>query len=168
MSNNRFPFEENHYYHIYNRGFNKKKLFFREEDYKIFFSYFEKYIVEYTDALEVVAYCVLGNHFHLILRCKETGLKISDFMRKLQVAYSMYYKRKYNENETGLKQPVFEGRFSSLLIDSDSYLQRCEAYVNYNALKHEIVTDILDWPYSSIHQILEEVSIIPKTHIKIS
>lgn len=164
MSNNRFPFQENNYYHIFNRWFNKQTIFLKDSDFKVFFRYFKKYYKEYNDSLNIISYCVLWNHFHFIIQCKETGLKISEFMRKLQVAYSMYFKRSY---ETGLKTPVFEWRFKCLWIDSEEYLYKCQAYVNYNPLKHNIVSNILDWPYTSIHQVLDG-NFIPKVHVEIS
>lgn len=55
----------------------------------------------------MVAYAFLPNHFHFILHNIQTGLDISDFMRRVQVSYAMYFKQKYKD-ETSLKMPVFE------------------------------------------------------------
>ena len=92
----------------------------------------------------------MPNHFHLIVHNLETGLTLSDFMRKLQVSYAMYFKKNY---ETGLKTPVFEWRFKAKLIKDEKYLAQCIAYVNYNPLKHAIVDNIDNYKWTSYHQI---------------
>jgi len=151
MSNARFQFQENHYYHVYNRWFEKQLLFRSRVDFQRFFDYIFRYIKVYEN-ISLISYCFLPNHFHFILQSKETGLEISEFMRKVQVSYAMYFKRKY---ETGLnnRTPVFEWRFKAKLIDTDKYLAQCIAYVNYNPLKHGIVKNIEDYLWTSYHQL---------------
>lgn len=151
MSNARFQFQENNYYHVYNRWFQKQLLFRSRVDFQKFFDYVFRYIKEYEN-ISLISYCFLPNHFHFILQSKETGLEISEFMRKVQVSYAMYFKRKF---ETGLnsRAPVFEWRFKAKLIDTDEYLAQCIAYVNYNPLKHEIVKEITEYPWTSYHQL---------------
>jgi putative transposase len=74
-------------------------------------------------------------------------------MHKLQVSYAMYIKLK-----TGLERgtPVFEWRFKAKRIDTEEYLYQCIAYVNYNPVKHEIVKNIEDYPYTSYHQFIDK------------
>lgn len=92
----------------------------------------------------------MPNHFHFVIHNLETGLDLSDFMRKIQVSYAMYFKR---NNETGLKVPVFEWRFKAKLLKDQDYLARCIAYVNFNPLKHAIVYNIDNYKRTSYHQI---------------
>ena len=68
----------------------------------------------------------------------------------------MYYRARYKElspNSYNLKGPLFEGRFHAKHIADEQYLAQCLAYVNFNALKHEIVQNIDDYPWTSYHQL---------------
>lgn len=158
MSNTRFEFIENWYYHIYNRWFQKQIIFKNKYDFERFYKYIIKEQQNYN-SVKIVSYSFLPNHFHFIIHNLETGLQISNFMRKVQGSYAMYFKAKY-KNETCLnKLPVFEWRFKAKLINDQDYLQRCLAYVNFNPLKHEIVNDINDYERTSYHQILDKSKI---------
>jgi len=175
MSNNRF-LEPETYYHIYNRGFNKQTLFYDEDDYQRFFNNLERYKQdEKYKSIKILSYCLLPNHFHFLIietvenikeqsnknlrpvstkvEDLETGLDfclISEFMRKISVAYAMYFNAKYGESiKKGLKFPVFEGRFKAKEITSDTYLAQVSQYIEWNAVKHEIVEKPEDWAYSS-------------------
>lgn len=154
MANNRSVFEENHFYHVYNRGFEKKILFTDTSDFERFYKMMVRYLQEYEN-VKMISYCILPNHFHFILRQTKTGLDISEFMRKLQVSYAMFLKK---TNKTGLikkGEPIFEWRFKAKHIDTDEYFHQCLTYVNYNAQKHGIVTDIKDYPYTSYHKLTD-------------
>jgi len=150
MWNTRFEFLENNYYHVYNRWFEKQIIFKSDNDFKRFYKYIIKYQKEYKDKLSIVSYSFMPNHFHFVIQVKQTGLFLSDFMRKIQVSYAMYFKRNF---ETGLRTPVFEWRFKAKIIDNDEYLEQCLAYVNFNPLKHKIVDNIDNYKWTSYHQI---------------
>ena len=150
--NSRDQFLENNYYHIYNRWFEKQLIFNNDNDYKKFFLYIKSWLELYK-SIKIVSYCFLPNHFHLVIHNLDTGLHLSHFMKKVQWAYSMYYKKKYSEIGIVSKWPFFEWRFKAKLIDTDQYLQQCLAYVNFNPLKHEIVDNIDNYPWTSYHQI---------------
>lgn len=151
MSNSRLEFIENWYYHIYNRWFQKQILFKIKYDFERFYKYIIKEQQNYKN-VKIVSYSFLPNHFHFIIHNSETGLEISEFMRKIQGSYAMYFKAKY-KNETGLRVPVFEWRFKAKLIQDQEYLERCIAYVNFNPIKHEIVKSIDDYEWTSYHQL---------------
>lgn len=157
MSNNRVDFEENNYYHIFNRWFEKQIIFKSNSDFSRFYTYVVKYQKEYENSIKILAYSFLPNHFHFIFHITETGLNLSNFMRKVQWAYAMYFKRKYWEKlETGLSNirwPLFEWRFKAKIIDTDDYLYQCMSYVCFNPLKHKIVDNIDDYPWTSYHQL---------------
>ncbi len=149
MSNARFEFLENHYYHVYNRWFQKQTLFTNNNDFERFYKYIIKESKD-NDKIKIVSWSFMPNHFHFVIHNLETGLDLSDFMRKIQVSYAMYFKR---NNETGLKVPVFEWRFKAKLLKDQDYLARCIAYVNFNPLKHAIVYNIDNYKRTSYHQI---------------
>ena len=155
MSNSRFEFLENHYYHIYNRWFEKQTIFRNKYDFERFYKYIVKEQKLY-ETIKLVSYSFMPNHFHFVIHNLETGLQISEFMRKIQVSYAMYFKKKY---ETGLRTPVFEWRFKAKLLQDEEYLARCMSYVNFNPVKHNLVEDIQEYPWTSYHQLSDKVSI---------
>ena len=135
------------YYHIFNRGVEKRKIFYQKADYKRFvqsLEFFntqssiemrsdEKLLPEPEERLvDVVAYCLNSNHFHLLLKeNKENG--IATFMKKVCTGYAMYFNKK-NERSGVL----FQGRFKSTHIDSNDLLLYVSAYVNCNSQIHSI------------------------------
>lgn len=149
MSNSRFEFLENNYYHVYNRWFQKQIIFKNNNDFERFYKYIIKELKN-SDNIKIVSWSFMPNHFHFVVHNLETGLELSAFMRKIQVSYAMYFKR---NNETGLRIPVFEWRFKAKLIKDEDYLAKCIAYVNFNPLKHQIVDNIDNYKWTSYHQI---------------
>jgi putative transposase len=134
------------YYHIYNRGVNKDKIFHDKNDYERFINLIEfcnndrsgdKYRdIDFTQVRPVYdqivaigAYVLMPNHFHFLI--KETVKDgASKFMKKISTAYAMYFNKKYER--TGA---LFEGRFKSRHVDSDEYLKYLYAYIYMNPLK---------------------------------
>lgn len=165
MSNYRDDFLENSYYLISNKWFNDNILFSSADDYKTFILYVIENLLEYK-SLVISSYSLLPNHFHLVIRNTEKGLEISDFMRKIQVSYAMYFKKSKNSiNDRWV--PVFEWRFKAKLIDPND-IEKIESCVAYDPLKHELVEDIKNWPYSSVHQVTDTwYDYMGQTHIKI-
>ncbi len=145
---------EKQYYHIYNRGYLKHTLFHDVQDFTRFHKTIIRYNKQFPD-VKICSYCFLPNHFHFIIT-SESGLGISHFMRKIQQWYTMYYRARYKElspDSYNLKWPMFEWRFHAKHIVDEEYLAQCLAYVNFNALKHEIVQNIDDYPWTSYHQL---------------
>lgn len=88
------------------------------------------YVYERGDTLvDILAYCLMPNHFHLLIRGKEDG-GTSLFMQKLLTAYSMYFNTKYARTGT-----LFEGKFKAKHADSDEYLKYLFAYIHLNPIK---------------------------------
>ncbi|MEI7621222.1 MAG: transposase, partial [Candidatus Moraniibacteriota bacterium] len=140
------------YYHVFNRGIEKRRIFFKKVDYERFIdsltlfntdkpSWLVNDILEAgmdffpteTERLvELVAYCVNSNHFHLLLKeNQENG--IATFMKKVCTGYAMYFNKK-NER-SGI---LFQGRFKSVHIDSNDLLLYISAYINCNSEIHSI------------------------------
>ena len=151
MANSRIEFLEKKYYNIYNCWFNKKEIFLDDFDYIRFYDTIIKYLRIEKD-VNMISYCFLGNHFHLILHSLKTGYWISDFMRKVQLSYSIYFKNKYPDLYW---KSLFEWRFKSKLIDSIDYLHKSLAYVNYNSIHHNYTDNILNHKHTSYHRLVK-------------
>lgn len=143
----RIEFSEGEFYHVYNRGANKNKIFVSDTDRdrfcKLLFACnsvepvtfrsirdvsFEE--IEKGDTLvDIGAYCLMPNHFHLLLR-EKSGDGVTTFMRKLLTSYSMYFNTKYKR--TGV---LFQGRFRATHADNDAYLKYLFSYIHLNPIK---------------------------------
>jgi putative transposase len=140
------PFVESEFYHIYNRGTDKRTLFRDDTDRHRFLkllcisnsvesinvrNILRKNREPYTydrgaPLVSIGAYCLMSNHFHILLTpCVEGG--VSQFMKKLCTAYSMYFNKRYNRTGT-----LFEGPFKAKWADNDEYLKYLYAYIHLN------------------------------------
>lgn len=145
-----FAFSVDEFYHIYNRGTDKRVIFTDINDYNRFVLLLrlcnsatqvdisnklregltELMSIDVSDRLvDIGAYCLMPNHFHLIVRENQEG-GISRFMKKLLTAYSMYFNKKHKR--TG---GLFEGPFKARHADSDEYLKYLFAYIHLNPVK---------------------------------
>lgn len=145
--NRKFNFSIEEFYHVYNRGTEKRPIFLDKSDYYrfeklLYLCNSEKSIV-FRDVsvggvyehdrgetiVDVGAYCLMPNHFHLLLREKtETGISI--FMQKVLTAYSSYFNKKY-----GRTGSLFEGVFKATHADTDEYLKYLFSYIHLNPVK---------------------------------
>jgi hypothetical protein len=150
------PLQPGQYYHIYNRGINGEPLFRQERNYRYFLKLWAKYI---EPVAETYVYCLLSNHFHLLVRTKdtETGpisgigpvLHVSRQFNNLFIAYAKAFNKAYDR-----KGGLFESPFKRRLVDNDRYFAALAAYIHRNPQKHGFVDDFRDWPYSSYHAVL--------------
>jgi putative transposase len=148
-----FAFAPDEYYHVYNRGIERRVIFENEHDYKRFIvllylsngtsaidlneyfsqegrSFLELFMAHRgTQIVEIGAYCLMPNHFHLLLREKEDG-GISTFMKKLGTAYSTYFNKKNTRVGS-----LFQGRFKAQHVDTDNYLKYLFSYIHLNPVK---------------------------------
>lgn len=146
MSSRKISFNSGEYYHVYNRGNSKQTIFHDMGDYHRFvkliflsngkenfkFHLIRNDIYEFfrgEPIVDVGAYCLMPNHFHLLLTQPPAG-SISKFMQKLTTSYSMYYNNKYERTGT-----LFEGKFKSEHINSDRYLKYLFSYIHLNPIK---------------------------------
>lgn len=145
---------EGGYYHLFNRGVDKRNLFEDQQDYQTFLYLLQKCLTpepfapfpqkSFSNRITLLAYCLMPNHFHLLV--KQTDKKaITDFIRKICTTYSMYFNKKYQRVGT-----LFESRFKASLIDNNIYLLYLTKYIHQNPL--EIIRKsqkLEDYPYSS-------------------
>ena len=152
------PIIEGNFFHIYNRGVNRENLFKEKRNYYFFL---QQYKFHCNDVFETVAYCLLKNHFHLVVKVKEnvevprrTGTGTFKLNASTQLSHFFNsYAQSINKahQRTG---PLFESPFERKLVDDGSYLVNLIRYCNGNAVHHGFVKDIKDWEFSSYHSIL--------------
>ncbi|HZD56862.1 MAG TPA: transposase [Anaerolineales bacterium] len=155
------PFLADHYYHIYNRGVNKAITFFEEENYRYFVRLLKKNLARYS--IRIVAYCLMPNHFHLLLNPSQND-NLSAFMKSLLGSYSQAI------NKQRIRQgPLYQGRFQSIVVDKEEYLIHLARYIHTNPVNAEMVKSPRDWQYSNYLDIigrrggtLKDSSIVPE------
>lgn len=131
------------YYHIVSRGLNKIAVFKDKREKSRILNLIKENYEEYN--VKFYAYCIMSNHFHLLL---EAELKeLASFMAKITAAYAHYYN--YKNNRTGY---VFQGRFRSQCIETESYFWNCLRYIHLNPVKAGICKNIMDYTYSSVEE----------------
>lgn len=156
------PFVQNEYYHIYNRGVDKRDVFLEERDFRRFLlamnllnyekdglmrrwkdfkeNHPEKSLDEFLVIsvkerkylIEIVAYCLNSNHYHFILKQGNNENGIKLFMQRLGNSYTKYFNEKHKRNGA-----LFQGRFKSTHIEPNNFL-RMSVYVNCNSEIHGI------------------------------
>lgn len=139
------------FYHVYNRGLLKKKLFKVVRDYSRFIYKLSVLIAELPFRLH--SYCLMPNHFHLLLEQVEEGVDVSELMNKLLGSYGKYFNTKYQG-----KGAVFEGRFQAKQIQTDPSLLQVSKYIHRNPLEAGLVDRLLDYPWSSYPSFLSDVA----------
>lgn len=155
----RFVFQ-NAFYHVFNRGINKQDIFLSDNDYKFFIKKLKDLKKKYDHS--VYAFCLMPNHFHISIQTRKTP--ISKIMASLITSYSMYFNRIHKH-----LGPVFQNRFKSILIESDSYFLKLSQYIYLNPVKGGLVSDPLLYKYSSIGEVLgkEPFSILDKDIVRL-
>lgn len=138
---------EGEFYHVYNRGVEKREIFSDRNDRERFlrllflanstnpFNFRDlegKGLIEIDRGTPLVAigsYCLMPNHFHLLIKEITSG-GISSCMEKLSTGYSMYFNKKHTR-----VGPLFQGRFKAQHVDTDEYLKYLFAYIHLNPIK---------------------------------
>jgi putative transposase len=162
MPSRKVPLLSGEYYHVYNRSAFGVGLFENEREAKAF----EKALIYYTlikpprrlslekrykenitnfdeRLVSILAYCVMPNHFHLLLK-QEVDEGISTYMRRLTLSFVRYYNSLHRQ-----RGPKFESFFKSVLIESENQLLHVSRYIHLNPTSARLVEDPLYYPYSS-------------------
>jgi REP element-mobilizing transposase RayT len=127
-------------YHVTARGDRREPIYRDDADRQAHLQILAE-ALERFDA-EVLAYCLMGNHFHLVLRTRSGAL--SRLMRHVNGVYTQAFNRRH-----GLVGHLFQGRFKALLVDRDSYLVALCRYVERNPVAAGLVPHPADWAWSS-------------------
>lgn len=134
----------NHCYHIINRANARLPIFFKEEDYLLFEKVLEE--AEERCGMRILAYCLMPNHFHLVLYPKKDG-DLGKFMQWLTLTHTQRWHQAKNTKGTG---HLYQGRYKSFLIQDDNHLLSVIRYVERNALRAKIVKKAENWRFCSL------------------
>jgi len=134
-------FAPDNYYHVYNRGVAKQPVFLDAQDKQKFLHIIERHLDpdnaerredgqiyrKFDQDLELLSYCLMGNHFHMLIYLVGNGDRLAEFMRSVCTAYTMYFNKRY-KRVGGLFQGVYKAR----CISSDAYLLHITRYIHLN------------------------------------
>ena len=167
------PLITNEYYHIFNRGVDKRNIFLDQNDFVRFLTSMREFnvqkpigsiykkdwlekkkvekgtkfpignLVPSSPLVEIICYCLNPNHFHFVLK-QLVEDGISRFMHKLSLGYTNYFNTKYKRSGS-----LFQGPFKAVHIESNEHLLWVSAYVNTNAEIHNIAVEAIQYPWCS-------------------
>lgn len=130
-----------HYYHLYNRGANRQSIFYDDQDYRDFLTRIKANTIKFQIA--VIAYCLLPNHFHLLLRQDGTA----NVGVPIQITCNGYAQRfNLRHQRAGT---LFAGRFKALSVKGGEYLRSLCCYIHSNPIKDGFALRPELWPYSN-------------------
>ncbi len=139
------------FFHVIVQGI-KKEYIFKKDNYKERYLYLiNKYREKYD--VEIIAYCIMDNHVHLLIYSDETE-KLSNFMHRINTIYAQHYNKQ--EKRVGY---VYRNRYVSEAITNEYYLIRCIDYIHKNPVKAKKVEKCEDYKYSSYHQYIKNMGI---------
>ncbi len=146
------PLEPGKYYHIYNRACGFEKLFWESNNYDFFM---EKFIERLGDIVILYCYCLIPNHFHILVKLKDIEMnenlslfyskKFSNFFNAYAQSFNKFYKR---------HGALFSQNFKRKEVDEITYRRMVVIYIHRNPLKHGLVDDFKKWQYSSYQEII--------------
>jgi putative transposase len=146
------------YYHLYNRGNNKQDIFLQKTDYLGFFNrlfallkpkvqraslHFKRACPLPENAFSLICYCLMPNHFHLVLK-QNTELGVDKLMSRLCTSYSKHFNYKYER-----VGKLFQDQYKAVRVDDDSYLLWLSAYIHQNPRVAGMVENLIEYPWSS-------------------
>jgi putative transposase len=143
------PLQPDTYYHIYNRGNNRENIFVNDIDYLRFIRLYIKHI---DPVAETLAYCLMRNHFHLLVRIRKEEKAQSNPSRCFSNFFNAYVRSfNINHKRTGT---LFQRPFKRIEITDDRYILTLIMYIHHNPQKHGFVSDFRDWSYSSYNSFI--------------
>lgn len=137
----RKDYQNGRYYHIYNRGAHRQSIFREKRNYLFVLEKMKKYMREL--AISVVAYCLLPNHYHFLLRQDGDNAAIM-LPQYVFNSYSKAYNKSYDHSGT-----LFEGPSKPKPVENNQYLLHLCRYIHANPVKHGLVRQLDEWPYSN-------------------
>lgn len=161
------PFINEGFYHIYNRGVEKRQIFMEDSDYQRFlriiyyyqfsgpkprFSTHKRFknkdFSSNPKIVEIICYCLMSNHFHLLLKqLKDNG--IQEFLSKITNSYTKYFNTKYKR-----VGPLVQGQFKAVPVETNEQLAHLSRYIHLNPFVAGITKDWGQFQYSSISEFI--------------
>lgn len=145
------------YYHIYNRGVEKRIIFEDAQDHKVFLNYLKEALTQppdpknsrkvitfkggsfkgvprppknFLNKIELLAYCLMPNHFHLLIKQTDKN-EMESFMRSLITRYSMYFNKRYER-----VGKLFQGHYKACMVMDDNHLIHLSRYIHLNPYEY--------------------------------
>ena len=173
------PLEPNNFYHVYNRTVGKQNLFLNHGNYEFFLRKYDEYLSNYV---ETHAFCLLNNHFHLLIFVKSwdnilerfrelekeksdlitfeklsnlAGKNPSDIISHQFQKFFQSYSMAFNKQHAR-HGTLFQTPFKRSWIDNDEYLKYMVYYIHSNPLKHNLFLDFQHYKWSSFQRILDD------------
>lgn len=148
------PFIPGCYYHVYNRGSEKRIIFQNRRDYSEFLTRIQDTAKKHP--VDILAFCLMPNHFHFLLKQTEAS-SIDKFMNVLQLGYAKHFNTKYDR-----VGPLFQGRFKAKLVELDEYLLQLSLYIHRNPIPvlhainrgENLLVELGKYQFSSYHEYL--------------
>ncbi|MES2704710.1 MAG: transposase [Bacteroidota bacterium] len=146
--------------HVYNRGNNKQQIFFNEENYYFFREKIKKHV---APACDIIAYCLMPNHFHLLLHINEVSCEpctignlkttwLQNNIRILQSSYAAAINNQFKRTGSLFQQRAKYKLLTSSDIHSKTYAEVCYHYIHQNPLKAGLINKMEDWKFSSFNE----------------
>ena len=153
------PLVAGEYYHLYNRGNNRQRIFFERENYLFFLRRVrERLLGDQNPAAvpnsgspgarqscTIVAYCLMPNH-HRLLVCP-TDDHFSRHMQRLSISYTKAINKRYDRVGA-----LFQGQFQAVQVDRNEYLLHLSRYIHLNPVEAGLVRQAQDWEFSSYRE----------------
>ena len=141
MSRYKIASHQGGYYHVYNRGAGHGRIFQEAENY-LFLLRQVKYYVQAL-GIAVIAYCLLPNHYHFLVR--QDGEKpVGLLFQRIFNSYSKAFNKRYGRTGT-----LFEGPYRAIPVTDEAYLLHLCRYIHANPVRHGLVERLEEWPYSN-------------------
>jgi len=137
--------EKDYLYHIYNRGINSENIFLSDENKTYFLKLLSKYL---SEKIDVYAYCLMNNHFHIVLKIIEEERIVTQSFSNFFNAYAKAFNKQ--NQRTG---SLFEKHFKRIKIQDDNYLRNIIQYVHLNP-KHHLNINYNTYKYSSFQAMI--------------
>lgn len=144
MPNQRPQYIPGSFYHIYNRGAHQKPIFKEPSNYTYVIKKIKLYSIQFQ--LSVVAYCLMPNHYHLLIR-QDGEYQAGMLPQRVFNSYSKAYNNSYNHSGT-----LFQGNYKIKLIQDEPYLVHLCRYIHGNPVKDGLVSNPGDWVYSNYQE----------------
>ena len=165
MPYRRTPFLAGHYYHVYNRGVDRGDIFFSPENYTYLLRLLKKNRDRY--AVAMVAYCLLPNHYHLLL-CPTQDDNLHLFIKSVFGSYAQGINKQ--QSRVG---PLFRSRYRSILVEGEEYLAHPARYIHLDPVAAGVSPTPGAWPFSDYLDVvgrrrgsLRDATLVPQLYPK--